>query len=255
MFFVSYAACLLFISPALHAMEKTHYSQALITGNQTIANLPTHISKTDKELAQFLATTVITPKYIVAMNGKLVGTNSDEQNNSVAQDIPRIHKEKNLCDLTLKADSNGTVNLSRQDITQGWVDSAADHPYVKNLNLTYNFISLIRWAAFWGLDNLVTLDISHNKITKIERNAFKELEKLETLDLSSNKISYIDSDAFMDLKQLKTLIIHSNELKKINLLAFKKLLHVTTIDISFNRLDELNKKLLRLLLLYTNITF
>jgi Leucine-rich repeat (LRR) protein len=234
-------------------MEKTYYSPALLTRNQTIANLPTHMSK-EKKLAQFLAQAMI-PKYIVDSNGKLVGLNPDKKSDTPVQSIPSTLIEKRLFDLELKADDKGTVDLSKQDITEGWIDSTKNYTQIKNLNLSYNFIPQLVWAAFWGLDNLVTLDLSHNKITKIEENAFKELEKLETLNLSYNKLSHIDSDAFINLKQLKTLIIHNNLLEKINLHAFKKLGHVTTINISFNKLNELNKKLLRLLLLYTNITF
>lgn len=85
----------------------------------------------------------------------------------------------------------------------------ADH--LQHLDMSNNFITIVKNANFIHVTSLVHLDLSYNSIAEIEPQAFEQLQLLSHLDLTSNHLVALPSNVFKPLIALQTLKLSSNE--------------------------------------------
>ena len=97
-------------------------------------------------------------------------------------------------------------------------DGSFNLPYLQNLDLTYNSLSVIDSGKLQGLKNLERLWLGHNNITRIEKGAFENLGSLCELVVSYNPIKKLENgtlhgllkgnECYVELIQVPIEIIH-----------------------------------------------
>ncbi|XP_018333196.1 toll-like receptor 7 isoform X1 [Agrilus planipennis] len=110
------------------------------------------------------------------------------------------------------------------------------------LNLNFNGIRNVPWAALSDLSSLQHIHLKGNELSYLTRKAFGNLPVLLELDISLNSISNVSEEAFEGLLQLLYLNISHNTISLISNEAFKGLVSLKTLDLSFNKLEKLDNK-------------
>ncbi|XP_044005837.1 leucine-rich repeat-containing protein 15-like [Aphidius gifuensis] len=87
--------------------------------------------------------------------------------------------------------------------------------------------------AFFGLDNLLTINLSHNNLTHIPNNVFNKLNKLNELTLHHNSIKTIEMGALVLNHAMKFVNISNNQLERITAGTFKGMI-CDYLDLSGN---------------------
>ena len=108
---------------------------------------------------------------------------------------------------------------------------------IKMLNLSFNFIEIIRMNMFQNLFKLEVLDLSNNKIHSIKDESFKGLINLRDLYLNGNEQGLkIENSSFNQFEAIKTIFIDKTVLDDslhksifIEMVKKKNLIHNKTI--------------------------
>jgi hypothetical protein len=79
------------------------------------------------------------------------------------------------------------------------------------LDMSNNFITVIKGSNFIRVTSLKHLDLSYNAIDEIQPQAFEQLQFLTHLDLTSNQIVTLPASVFKPLVALETLKLSNNE--------------------------------------------
>lgn len=87
---------------------------------------------------------------------------------------------------SFNADSLRQLKASNNNVTRINEKNFADLPSLKELDLSWNSISILSLNAFYKLDHLTTLNLAHNNIKLIPNGVFFYLTSLESIDLSWN---------------------------------------------------------------------
>ena len=87
---------------------------------------------------------------------------------------------------------------------------------VKDVQLDGNLITDIIDEALSHLDQCKELSLSENKLSSIRYAMFKGLKSLDTLDLKDNIISSTESGSFRDLPQLTEVRLDDNQLTTLD---------------------------------------
>ncbi|XP_036355613.1 slit homolog 1 protein-like isoform X2 [Octopus sinensis] len=114
---------------------------------------------------------------------------------------------------------------------------------LERLDLYENNISTIKEGTFTGLSNLKELSLDSNKISRIEKEMFQGLHNLEKLDLRWNNISTIKEGLFTGLSNLKTLGLRNNKISRIEKEMFQGLHNLEKLSLSFNKISRIEKEM------------
>ena len=123
-----------------------------------------------------------------------------------------------------------------------------DRNVMEYLDLSRNFIPLLRRETFGGLSKLKFLNVSTNYIEHTsdnDFNIFKGLGLLEVLDLSKNMLGDllrqdVNGDIFSSLKELRHLNLSSNRIYRQGTLVFRGVHNLETLDLSDNSIETLD---------------
>lgn len=111
-------------------------------------------------------------------------------------------------------------------------------PYLKNLNLQENDLTVVPVESLHTLTNLSLLDLSKNRISEVPDEAFVTLTKLATLKLSDNNVT-LAPGALRGLENsLKNLNLKGTRQKSVPD-AVRGLVNLAFLDLSQNSLREL----------------
>lgn len=91
----------------------------------------------------------------------------------------------------------------------GVPEFVGDH--LQHLDMSNNFITIVKNANFIHVTSLEHLDLSYNRISEIEPRAFEQLQDLRHLDLTSNQLVAMPANVFEPLIALETLKLSNNE--------------------------------------------
>ncbi|XP_023695204.1 leucine-rich repeat and fibronectin type III domain-containing protein 1-like protein [Paramormyrops kingsleyae] len=117
-----------------------------------------------------------------------------------------------------------------------FVPTVIDHQTME-LQLTDNFITILRRKDFANMTSLSHLTLSRNTISQIMPYTFADLSRLRALHVDSNRLIVIGDDQFRGLTNLRHLILSNNQLHTISHLAFDDFLEtLEDLDISYNNL-------------------
>ncbi|XP_037872935.1 chaoptin [Bombyx mori] len=136
---------------------------------------------------------------------------------------------------------------------------------LKELRLSYNYISKINSEFLSDLVELQSLDLSYNRVYNISENGFSNLHNLVYLSLSGNVVEFIAERAFRRLPKLEALDMHENNLlvfstdcfenvsndetnfsvnvsrNRISVLTGGLAVSINTLDLSFNFLESVSR--------------
>ncbi|CAH1972568.1 unnamed protein product [Acanthoscelides obtectus] len=118
---------------------------------------------------------------------------------------------------------------------------------IKNLQLSYSKIELLKQKAFVGLIFLKNLNMSHNSITSVYPGTFTGVKKIESIDLSYNNITVLSDDGFLELINLKELNLAYNSIKTISSKAFNGLGNLVLLNLERNNITEVSDVLSKLI--------
>ena len=79
--------------------------------------------------------------------------------------------------------------------------------YIRNVDLSHNFIIEIKSYAFKNLNECVALDLSKNLINHLESETFVGLYNLEELRLKYNNLTALRRNVFEELLKLRKLVL------------------------------------------------
>lgn len=82
---------------------------------------------------------------------------------------------------------------------------------LEHLDMSNNFITIVKISNFIRVTSLKHLDLSYNTIAEIEPQAFEQLQFLRHLDLTRNELVVLPANIFQPLISLETLKLSSNE--------------------------------------------
>lgn len=83
--------------------------------------------------------------------------------------------------------------------------------HLQHLDMSNNFITILKNSNFIQVTSLEHLDLSYNRIAEIEVKAFEHLQFLRHLDLTSNLLVAMPANVFKPLITLEILKLSSNE--------------------------------------------
>ncbi|XP_050296356.1 chaoptin-like isoform X2 [Anthonomus grandis grandis] len=133
-------------------------------------------------------------------------------------------------------------NINNNRITSLGNKIFEDMPKLRELCLSYNPIRTIDPEAFYGLDNLETLELSSSfERDDLPYEAFKTLDNLKHLFLDHNNLHEIKSNSFDSLLELSYLNLESNKIEAIPATLFKSGIHskLGNVVLSNNELNTL----------------
>lgn len=83
--------------------------------------------------------------------------------------------------------------------------------HLQHLDMSNNFITIVKNANFIRVTSLEHLDLSYNSISEIQPLAFEQLQFLRQLDLTANQLVVMPANVFKPLIALETLKLSNNE--------------------------------------------
>lgn len=112
-------------------------------------------------------------------------------------------------------------------------------PQLKQLDLSYNPISLNDSSGLYALEDLESLELHGCNLTEIDDELFTHLPNLTILDLSDNQLSTLNLSIFTGLSKLRILKIEANQISEINDYAdFKTIMpSLEYVTIARNEID------------------
>ncbi|XP_062406226.1 toll-like receptor 5 [Sardina pilchardus] len=109
---------------------------------------------------------------------------------------------------------------------------------IKSIDLSKNFINVIKESVFTPLADLTSITMTSNKINLIEKNAFFSLTNLQTLNLSYNLLGEIYSNTFMNLPNLRILDLSQNNIGVLQYHSFSGLSDLLFLNLTGNALSS-----------------
>ncbi|XP_076683284.1 leucine rich repeat protein connectin [Andrena cerasifolii] len=113
---------------------------------------------------------------------------------------------------------------------------------ISEINLSRNFISLLRMHAFENMKNLSVINLDENRITEINRDTFVNLPSMKILLLNRNNISTLHDKAFKHLTSLEELEVFDNQIKVITGDSFHGLRNLVRLDLRNNLIAMIGDK-------------
>ncbi|XP_072932346.1 uncharacterized protein [Epargyreus clarus] len=113
---------------------------------------------------------------------------------------------------------------------------------LKELRLSYNYISKINSEFLVDLGELQSVDLSYNRLHNVSERSFTNLLNLVYLSLAGNVLELVADGAFSDLPRLEVLDLHENNLAEFSTRFFENVSNdeVTfAINVSYNRISSL----------------
>lgn len=111
---------------------------------------------------------------------------------------------------------------------------------LKNLELSYNFLSGLDAEVREGLKTLKKLHLNKNPII-LEEDSFVGLSRLELLELTNANLTTIPTGSFNGLNRLNRLDLSNNNLTSIPESSFEKLTQLKQLDLSLNSISIIGK--------------
>ena len=123
-------------------------------------------------------------------------------------------------------------------------DGSFNLPHLRELVLTYNFVTVMDSGKLQGLKNLQSLWLGHNHIRRIEKGAFKTLGNLCKLVISHNPIKTLENGTLHGLLQEKGCYV---EVERVPIEMIHGDVFTRNVDSSLNRLSKSNNTLPKVL--------
>lgn len=117
-------------------------------------------------------------------------------------------------------------------------------PNLENINVSWNNIDSVSFAAFESLTLLQSLDFSHNAIAEVSNDGDATMPALTTLDLSHNNIHMLSSPrVFQCFPSLVNLDLSNNNMEYIHPATFQHLPNLRNVHLEFNEFESLPEQL------------
>jgi Leucine-rich repeat (LRR) protein len=113
--------------------------------------------------------------------------------------------------------------------------------FLKNLDLSHNYLTELAIYQFFGLDNLRTLSLANNRLTILKDSTFNGLEKVLRLDLSHNHLYQLHFTVFNPLLNMIVLKLDNNQLKTIKLRWFTFTNKLSNLELQCNQIEKIEK--------------
>ncbi|XP_047529776.1 chaoptin-like [Vanessa atalanta] len=113
---------------------------------------------------------------------------------------------------------------------------------LKELRLSYNYISRIHSEFLEILIELQSVDLSYNRMNNISERSFYNLRNLVYLSLTGNVIELIADEAFADLPKIEVLDLQENNLVEFSTKYFANVSNKDTdfaVNVSYNKITSL----------------
>ncbi|XP_063825150.1 chaoptin-like [Ostrinia nubilalis] len=115
---------------------------------------------------------------------------------------------------------------------------------LKELRLSYNYISKVNSKFLMNLSELQSIDLSYNRMLNISEHSFASLRNLVYLSLAGNLVEFVADRAFSDLPRLEALDLQQNRLIEFSTEYFENVSSeekdLAILDLSHNRLGQLS---------------
>ncbi|XP_075908083.1 leucine-rich repeat and fibronectin type-III domain-containing protein 4-like [Petromyzon marinus] len=114
--------------------------------------------------------------------------------------LSSLHLDGNRLTALLADHLRGLFSLRRLRVNNNQLATVADAAFqdfvetLEDLDLSYNNLEGVPWAALQSMVNLHTLSLEHNLISSVSAGAFDRTPKLSRLDLTSNKLRGVPPD-------------------------------------------------------------
>lgn len=113
---------------------------------------------------------------------------------------------------------------------------------LKELRLSYNYISKISSDCLANLNELQSVDLSYNRVHNVSEYSFANLRNLVYLNLAGNAVEFIAERAFSRLPRLQVLDLRHNRLVEFTTEHFENVSSEETnwsMNVSYNRISSL----------------
>ncbi|XP_013394858.1 leucine-rich repeat-containing protein 4 isoform X1 [Lingula anatina] len=137
--------------------------------------------------------------------------------------------------------SQWTLNLSYNLLTEVSIGAFLSSNQLKNLDLSFNRITALPSHVFDGLQfTLEVLNISGNKLQAIPIEALQQMYRLRHLSVGQNKIHSLDGATVgIPFTGLLSFDVSSNKLASLPEGAFNNWAHITTLNLKNNSITSL----------------
>ncbi|XP_062406225.1 toll-like receptor 5 [Sardina pilchardus] len=109
---------------------------------------------------------------------------------------------------------------------------------IKIIDLSNNYINILKWAVFRSLSDVVSMSLADNKINQFEKGAFVGLTHLQRLNLSNNLIGEIYRHTFQNMPNLILLDLTNNHIGVVQHESFSELSSLLALDLTGNSLTS-----------------
>lgn len=113
---------------------------------------------------------------------------------------------------------------------------------LKELRLSYNYISKINGDFLVELKELQSIDLSYNRVYNVTEHSFANLQNLIYLNLAGNAVEFIAARAYRHLPRLQVLDLQDNQLVEFSTEYFENVSREETnlsVNVSYNRISSL----------------
>lgn len=113
---------------------------------------------------------------------------------------------------------------------------------LKELRLSYNYLSRINYEFLSHLNELQSVDLSYNRVQNVSERSFVSLPSLVYLNLAGNAVESIADRAFSHLPKLEGLDLQDNHLVEFSTEYFENVSSEDTnmsVNISYNKISSL----------------
>ena len=117
-------------------------------------------------------------------------------------------------------------------------------PYnLRNIDLSYNLMSIITHDLKFGTKTVQQLNLSNNNIKDIRTGVLGNLTSLEILDLSHNELRVVDNDVFNFTANFTALHLNDNKIENISYSNLIKLNYLNVLDLRHNLIKQFDADL------------
>ncbi|XP_061886838.1 leucine-rich repeat-containing G-protein coupled receptor 4 [Entelurus aequoreus] len=128
------------------------------------------------------------------------------------------------------------LDLSMNNITELPANVFKNFPYLEELRLAGNDLSLIHPEALSGLNQLKVLMLQNNQLKTVPSAALKNLHFLQSLRLDANHITAVPDDSFEGLQQLRHLWLDDNNLTEVPVASLRHQANLQALTLALNRI-------------------
>ena len=171
--------------------------------------------------------------------------------NSTLEAIPVISKltrglsfPHNVLNMTVTSFSGfvwlGRLNIASNRLEDIPIEAFRDLENLYELDLRYNYITILRQHMFMGLSNLKTLMLFGNPIYTLSHLAMDGLNRIKYLNFSGLGISQIRDNAFAFTNRLSYVDLSNNRLSRLTHATFTGLETLRELSIEHNSINEVD---------------